>query len=178
VWDNFTDFIRNNNNVTWRNFNVENNLPPPGAPPPGFIELPFLLTSAHDKARIFDIHIVSKLPKGAKFFLDAPLHIAQKLFNNEVFWTHDQRGERVRIPLKNRGFERLRKLELPAKLRAKCKLLVLMPKENLDRFYEVSVRQYYKDLEVGRISWNIGPVKVKKPYYSEQAIRQAEVITH
>ncbi len=177
VWDNFTDFIRNNNNVTWRNFNVENNMPPPGAPPPGVIELPFLLTSAHDKARIFDIHIVSKLPKGAKFFLEAPLHIAQRLFNNEVFWTHDQRRERVRIPLKNRGFERLRKLELPAKLRAKCKLLVLMPKENLDRFYEVSVRQYYKDLEVGRISWNIGPVKVKKPYYSEQAIRQAEVIT-
>lgn len=176
-WNNFTNFIRNNNNVTWRNFNVENNVPPAGAPPPGFIELPFLLTGAHDKARVFDLQIVSKLPRGARFILEAPLHVAQRIFNNEVFWQQDQRRERVRIPLRNRGIEKLRKLELPAKLRAKCKLLVLMPKDSLNRFYEVSVRQYYEGLEVGRISWNVGPVKIRRPYVSDQAIRQAEVIT-
>ena len=46
-WTNFNNFIRNNNNVTWRNFNVVDNDPSldPQAPK-GFVALPFLVPGA------------------------------------------------------------------------------------------------------------------------------------
>ena len=52
-WNNFTEFIRSNNNVTWRNFNVVDNAPPPGAHPPFFVPLPFMAAGAPDQARRF-----------------------------------------------------------------------------------------------------------------------------
>jgi hypothetical protein len=48
-WDNFITFIRNNNNVTWRNFNIVDNLPPARTEPPGYVALPFLAAGAPDK---------------------------------------------------------------------------------------------------------------------------------
>jgi hypothetical protein len=169
-WNNFNSFIRNNNNVTWRNFNVENSVPSAEASPPGFNVLPFLLTGAHDKARVFDLDIVSKLPRGSKFILEAPLYLAQKIFDNEFNWEHDKKEQRVRIPLKHGGLEKIRNVELPAKLRAKCKLLVQIPKNYRNQFYQVSIRQYYRQLEVGRISWNLGPVKTKftRPFTGQE----------
>lgn len=160
-WNNFYSFIRDNNNVTWRNFNVENNIPPAGSPVPDFVQLPFLLTGAHDKARNFDIQIVSKLPRGARFLLEAPAYLGQKIFDNEFYWEQIRMEQRVRIPLKHQGIEKLRNIELPARLRAQCKLLVQIPKQYRNHFYEVSVRQFHNRLEVGRITWNLGPVKVK-----------------
>jgi serine protease len=38
-WANLTTFISANNNVTWRNFNVVNDVPPSGGKPPGFVRL-------------------------------------------------------------------------------------------------------------------------------------------
>ena len=51
-WTNFPTFIKNNNNVTWRNFNVIDNDPAvdPTAPR-GFVAMPFLAPGAFDQAR-------------------------------------------------------------------------------------------------------------------------------
>ena len=68
-WDNFRHFIRSNNNVTWRNFNVVNNEPAPNAEPSGFVDLPFLVSGAPDKARWMSIEVVARLPQGARALL-------------------------------------------------------------------------------------------------------------
>jgi serine protease len=64
-WDNFRLFIRTNNNVTWRNFNVVNNVPPPAAEPPNYVPLPFMAAGAPDKARRMRLEVMGRLPKGA-----------------------------------------------------------------------------------------------------------------
>ena len=76
-WDNFRSFIRNNNNVTWRNFNVVNNTPPAGAQPPGFVAMPFLMAGAPDKARRMRLEIASRLPAKAEAMLEMPLEWAE-----------------------------------------------------------------------------------------------------
>lgn len=63
-WDNFITFIRNNNNVTWRNFNIVDNLPPARTEPPGYVALPFLAAGAPDKARAMWLEIVPRFPAG------------------------------------------------------------------------------------------------------------------
>src|SRR5690606_6506391 len=45
-FDNFRLFIRQNNNVTWRNFNVVDSEPDPAI---GFVPMPFLMPGAPDR---------------------------------------------------------------------------------------------------------------------------------
>ena len=63
-WDNFRQFIRANNNVTWRNFNVVNNTPPPSSEPPNYVPLPFLAAGAPDRARRMDLKWLAGCQKG------------------------------------------------------------------------------------------------------------------
>ena len=67
-WDNFRRFIRENNNVTWRNFNVEDNDPDVEDPtvPTGYKALKFLAPGAPDTARYMGLEIIAKLPENAK----------------------------------------------------------------------------------------------------------------
>ena len=72
-WTNFNNFIRNNNNITWRNFNVEDNDPAPDpATPKGFVAMPFLAPGAFDRARPFQFEIITRLPNEAKLFWKSP----------------------------------------------------------------------------------------------------------
>src|SRR4029450_9658906 len=62
-WTNFTNFIRNNNNITWRNFNVEDNDPwPDPSVPRGFQALRFLAPGAPDIARPMQLEFLPRLP--------------------------------------------------------------------------------------------------------------------
>ena len=72
-WDNFGAFIRANNNVTWRNFNVVDSEPDPAADPEGFVALPFIFPGAPDKARRFSLELVAKLPADSRVILEVPL---------------------------------------------------------------------------------------------------------
>lgn len=74
-WNNFRAFIRNNNNVTWRNFNVEDNDPDVNDPsvPEGFKALQFLAPGAPDKGRFMALELAAKLPRGAKLLIEMPL---------------------------------------------------------------------------------------------------------
>jgi hypothetical protein len=78
-WDNFRLFIRANNNVTWRNFNVVNNVPPPAADPPNYVPLPFMAAGAPDKARRMRFEVMGRLPKGAIALLEMPREFADLL---------------------------------------------------------------------------------------------------
>ena len=65
-WTNFQTFIRENNNVTWRNFNVVDTIRRPDADPAGFVALPFLVAGAPDEAREFAVELAAGCPGSAR----------------------------------------------------------------------------------------------------------------
>src|SRR5690606_30962284 len=78
-WTKFQRFIRDNNNVTWRNFNVVDNQPDdPSVVIEGlkFKALPFVSPGAPDIGRKMQLEVVAKLPEGARVYLEAPRYYA------------------------------------------------------------------------------------------------------
>ncbi|MGI8583144.1 MAG: hypothetical protein ACR2KX_13155, partial [Chitinophagaceae bacterium] len=155
-WNNFTEFIRENNNVTWKNFNVADNDPDVDPSiPKGFFVLPFLATGAPDKKRKFDFEVISGLPEGSKVFLEIPLRWKTEFFRHQADLKYKLRKEYVPIPIKYAGKHLLEGIELDAKSKAKLRLLVFIPEKLRKNEYSIAVRQIWKRQEVGRISWKI-----------------------
>lgn len=182
-WTNFQNFIRNNNNVTWRNFNVVDNVPPAGANPPGFVPLPLLIAGAPDVARPFALEVVAKLPRGARLLVEAPQWFLDRLdlrrhldlrFRERFDlaargqrrskgdeWDErgepGERGERddaiVKLPATGRN--ELGKILLPAKAAIPIRLHVHIPEEHRQRDYQVALRQLFEGEEVGRVTWQL-----------------------
>jgi hypothetical protein len=162
-WDNFRRFIRENNNVTWRNFNVEEGDPAPDpTAPKGFFALPFLAPGAFDRARPFQLEVCSRLPKGAKVYLEVPEAFARQLRLAARQAELDQRRKVVRIPMHVPGCRRLPEVLFPAKSRTRMRLLVNIPKELRKHAFEISVMQLFEKEEVGRVTWRLGPKPKKK----------------
>ncbi|MGH7713551.1 MAG: hypothetical protein ACREOG_19845, partial [Gemmatimonadaceae bacterium] len=156
-WSNFERLIRENNNVTWRNFNVVNNVPPIGASPPGFIPLPFLIPGAPDRARRFRLELLARLPQRADLMLEAPLHFVELLRDGLHVVARDAEGGVARLPIARSGRHSLGYVALPAKYRAQCRLLVRLAEGDHKHPYEIAMRQVYGDLEVGRVTWRLAP---------------------
>ncbi|HSK77842.1 MAG TPA: S8 family peptidase [Thermoanaerobaculia bacterium] len=160
-FDNFRDFIRNNNNVTWRNFNVVDNLPdPPSAGvPKGFKALSFLAPGAPDKARPMALEVLARLPNEARLLLEAPLGLRDLFGFMGPFGKKDLKRGSVLLPIKAAGRQRLGTLLFPARSRHRLRLLVQIPEKLREREFEVAVRQLYRDQEVGRVTWRLRPPK-------------------
>jgi len=158
-WDNFTRFIRENNNVTWRNFNVENNDPAPDPnTPKGFVQLRFLVPGAPDKARMMGLELISRLPKESKVILEMSL-AADRLLSE---WLPNAKIDKERgvilLPLKSTGRQILfNSILLPAKSRYRMRLLVHIPEKLRKHTYSVALRQIWEKMEVGRVTWNLVP---------------------
>lgn len=153
-WDNFRSLIRNNNNVTWRNFNVVENEPDPSADPSGYVAMPFLAPGAPDKARRMRLEVGARLPKGSRVLLEMPEALYDAL-RERVPVKYDKKKRTVLVPVNPHGLHSLGEILFPAKSRAELRLLVQIPKEYRDRAYEVFVRQVYEEMEVGRITWRL-----------------------
>ena len=161
-WDNFTTFIRNNNNVTWRNFNVVNNVPPPRVEPPGYVALPFIAAGAPDKARRMRLEIVPRLPAGAEIILELPAEFAERLrvrprsmpfapyAISDCSWV-------VYISINPCGPRSFPEIAFPAKARIPLRLLVKIPEAMRQHEFELFARQVYEGDEVGRITWRLVP---------------------
>lgn len=161
-WDNYFRFIRENNNVTWRNFNVEDNVPAPDPDTPkNFVAMPFLAPGAFDKARGFQIEVVARLPKEAKAFLEVPVEFARRLCLLQGQLAPVEKGKAVRIPLPAAGRQRFPEVTFPAKSRTKMRLLVNIPEALRKHAFQIAVRQLFEKEEVGRITWRLAP-KVRK----------------
>jgi serine protease len=155
-WDNFRRFIRDNNNVTWRNFNVVDNVPDPRVDP-DFVVLPFLALGTPDKARRMRLEVVAKLPQKAEAFIEVPVYIQDTFAFHTPFMKLDKRREISRVPVNPHGNSALEELLFPAKFRAKLRLMVHIPKEARKNEYEVYVRQLFGEEEVGRVTWRLVP---------------------
>jgi hypothetical protein len=160
-WTNFQRFIRENDNVTWLNFNVVNNVPPVGSPaPPGFIALPFLAVGAPRVGAIMGLEVVARLPKGARLMLVAPDHLLDGLRFPRALRVRGRKKEErhvSRVALNPHGCFDLGRAFFPADVRHKLELQVAIPEEFRKNGYEVAVRQLYEGAEVGRVTWLVGP---------------------
>ncbi|MGB5083620.1 MAG: hypothetical protein WBO09_03250, partial [Methylocystis silviterrae] len=156
-WDNFRSFIRNNNNVTWRNFNVVNNTPPAGAQPPGFVAMPFLMAGAPDKARRMRLEIASRLPAKAEAMLEMPLEWAELLKVAIRPVKGADRERRGVVAIKPAGRTAFADVVFPAKARIPMRLIVKIPEDMRKQEFEIYARQMYGDEEVGRVTWRLAP---------------------
>jgi hypothetical protein len=158
-WDTFERFIRENNNVTWRNFNVVDNAPDPQADPSGYVELEFLAPGAPDKARVMQLEVTARLPRGARVFFEAPISVREALGGLSAFSKVGRKGEVLRVPANPCARTPLLRMAFPVKSRMRCRLLVHIPKNVRGRAYDVSVRQLFEDREVGRVTWRLAPAE-------------------
>lgn len=160
-WTNFNRFIRQNNNVTWRNFNVENNDPDVEDPtvPEGYKALRFLSPGAPDRARYMGLEVIARLPEGAKAALEVPLAFYDLLQEVHQFGgiSIDKKVGVAIVPVNPHGTMLFGDVIFPAKSRTELRLLVHLPEEHRERIYRVAVRQLWKRQEVGRVTWQLQP---------------------
>jgi hypothetical protein len=157
-WNTFVSYIRANNNITWRNFNVVNNVPPSEpahGDPRGFVALPFLAPGPPDQARRLGLEVVARLPQGARVLLEAPGWLLDAL-GQRTPHRHDERGV-GRIPIRAHGRHLLGPGLFPCGSKAALRLFVRIPKEARAHAYDVAVRHLDGDEEVGRVTWRLAP---------------------
>jgi len=165
-WDNFRRFIRDNNNVTWRNFNVEDNEPDVADPtvPAGFKALRFLAPGTPDKARFMALELDARLPEGARALLEVPVALYDLLHAHHQLddGKHDRKRDVVHLPINPHGRTRFGEVLFPARSRTALRLLVHIPEAHRKHSYRVAARQLFRREEVGRVTWLLGP-KRKPP---------------
>jgi hypothetical protein len=152
TFDNYLTYVRNNNNVAWRNFDVIPG-PPSAEPPAGYYKRGFFVPGAFDTSRVFALESVGRLPQGSRVFLDVPTWLADALRPHPYEVKPDLKREMTRLPLPPAGKHVLGTAVLHPRSAAQCTLLVQIPYETRRYPYEFAVRQLYKDQEVGRVTW-------------------------
>lgn len=150
---NFENFIRDYNNITWKNFNViEYKFDPQEYPQ--YMELPFLTPGALDRTRQMQLEIVANLPKGARIWFEMrPNIIDGRHFRDRGV---DRRRDRAVLEVSPQGSTKF-KARFPAKSKTKAKLRIYVPEEYRNNEYEVFVRQLYRRKEIGRVTWRLVP---------------------
>lgn len=171
-WDNFRAFIRNNNNVTWRNFNV---VPTPGPDDPAV--LPFHVAGALDRRLPMLVDVTARLPHGARLWLDGPDFLLEEA-GLPVAQGEPVGDGLVRVPLRPQGRQTIARSVFPAKLRLGLRLVVALPADAREQTgYQVAVRQAViadspageRQDEVGRVTWYLaGP-----DFYERRKAREA-----
>lgn len=166
TFDDFTNYIYANNNITWRNFNVDI-LPFPSPFPlhfGDFVPLHFLIAGAWDAPRHFVLETHAELPEGSRMALQVPHWIGRGLqpacAGMEEFEdaeTDPANRRRLRIPLLSRARHTLGRIELPAGTAAASHMLVHIPEHRHTEPVKVFIRQLYGEREVGRITWLLLP---------------------
>ncbi len=159
-WNEFTDYIRNNNNIVWRNFNVVDVSPDPSAEP---AELAFIVAGAPDLGRYYDLEIIQRIPRDVEVWLEIP----QSLFAfipeirfPEMKLSRKDKIARLKLPRFHRTL--LRRVRIGRSVFHRCRFLVKGSK-NLDRaWHSIAIRQIHNKEEVGRVTWALRPPKLRQ----------------
>jgi hypothetical protein len=168
-WNGFTSLVRNQNNVTWRNFNVVDEIPDPNGDP---AVLPFVIAGAPDRPRPFHFEILQKLPRDAKVLLQLPLALASKLRRGrlwEMKIDRDRHMATIHIPpIARMEFGPVR---LGKAARYPARFIVHGAKGMERGGHAIAVRQLFDKAEVGRVTWQFHVRKeVPRPKGKRHAI--------
>jgi hypothetical protein len=190
TWDEYRSFIRDYNNVTWCNFNVEEILPSspvpgggdaPGEPDPGggggaggngegenLIILPFLATGTQFEDIPMHLEVDAQLPEGSQLWLEGPKNFMAALADD----LEDGREKGIkRVVVNPRERHPFRSIPFPKNLREQMRLVANIPAESRQQSYEVFVRQLYKNEEVGRVTWRLVPPVKKEGNFLDDFLR-------
>jgi len=154
-WDDFRNFVRNNNNATWRNFNVEDVDPDD----PNFA-LKFNVVGSPDKVRKFDLDIVKRLPRKTSLVMQVPYNLFKLMNLKDLKTKFIEKEKAVQILLPNLRSFSLCDVPLGKEI-YKCKFFLEGDKSLAKGIHHLFIRQTYKGEEVGRITWAFKPT-VKK----------------
>jgi hypothetical protein len=148
-FDDFRAFVRNHNNVTWRNFNVID-----ASAAAGSTALSLLFNGGPDLLRMFDFEFIQRLPEGAEIWMEAAPTLATKLDPDRMLKRDARRGrDAVRLRLPALPALLLRDIPLGLEQRYRARIFVKGTKEMVRGGHSIAVRQLYRNEEVGRVTW-------------------------
>jgi serine protease len=152
-WDDFMQYIRLNNNVTWRNFEVVE-LATGGEG--GAAPLPFLVAGAPDEGRVFDLLITLDRPSAVRVAWQVPLTLLRAL--SEAGFEKieiDEKKQRATVFLPARTRIRLSNVRLKKSARHPCRFLLDAAPALKTRPATLAIAQFHRQTEVGRITWEL-----------------------
>ena len=151
TWDEFIAYIRNNNNVTWRNFQVVD-LPVGGAPTPQ----PFIVPGAFDRKRVFDLQILQRRPRDVRVVWELPLSLFEQLPEAAFADVQiDEKQRRAQVRLQPQPKLLLRNVALNKSASHRCRFLITGTPSLSEALCTVAIGQLYEGTEVGRVTWRL-----------------------
>jgi hypothetical protein len=154
TFEDFAKFVRENNNVAWRNFNLVS-APPGEDRKDGWHRFAVTVPGAWDAEREFTLKAVGKLPPGSKVRFQLPKELAKSLGVKGGCADKDA----VTIGLHPGKTARVGKGLLARGSLAKCELQVQLPRAvyAAEGEAEFALVQEWEGVEVGRVTWRFGP---------------------
>jgi hypothetical protein len=155
-WPNFERFIRANNNVAWRNFNVIdpvhyrrwiNNRE--------FAILRFIAAGAPRETLTMGLEVSAGLPEGSQLMLEGPRSFLEQLAIDEQLLDSSE-PDLVLLALNPCSSQFLGEPLFEHDSRTELNLLVYIPEAFRARSYELYVSQTYNKFAVGRVTWQLG----------------------
>ncbi|WP_299612884.1 S8 family peptidase [uncultured Tateyamaria sp.] len=148
----FSSFIRDNNNVAWRNFNVVDDIDDPAGDPS--IQDFLIVNFPDQERRVFDFVIERRLLREVQVTMDVPVQLAHAICGEldlKCEFTDKRQRARILIPSARRMV--VPKVILGANAQLKCRFIV----EGLAKYGRpgnaLSIGQFHKGQELGRVSW-------------------------
>jgi hypothetical protein len=151
TWDDFYRIIRDNNNITWRNFNVIEITPYATS-----THVEFMMAGAPDREIEFEINTSHDLPENTKLTFEFNEAFARILARAKLpVYPSDHNKDIFYLELKEKKINEFTKLILPPKFKAPCKLNIIFPEGIKKSTHRVSVSQLSKEVAVGGITWEL-----------------------
>jgi hypothetical protein len=161
MWATFLEYVGNNNNVAWRNFNVVGSptMTPEGEPPPA-AAFAWHMAGAPDQGRAFDVEVLTDFEaRGARdveVWLDVPSEAARRFAAGRLPMETASSGHgRTALRLPRGPSVRFHDIYLARRQRIPSRLVVHPLRPLPEGEYHLAVRQVYEGLEVGRMTWRL-----------------------
>jgi len=147
----FLYFVRNENNVVWRNFNVVTYIGPSPQPLP----LSAWAGSPRGPRPLWmSVEVDAALPRGASVHVRTPDDWLSRIAGDPM---RTERTGDGAMDVRSSGRTIIASGWFPPGVRARIELVVTMPRSDEPRPGSIALRQFDREGEVGRVTWRIVP---------------------